>query len=409
MLVSGAVLFGLLQLVPALNDFTAHIEPHYGVLGIVASAGLGLLGLTAVYALIACFVVHLALRGWWVAMVGVHSVFPRGIRWERMKENGPITRGIHERRLQPLPTSIARCDNAASLIFATGFVLAMTAANSALLILVSGGLVWAAMRAGAQRPELVLVAVLAPVALLYVLTPMVDYKFGARLTGAPERLVRRMLSAVLRLQPASLWALQAVLTTNVDKRVAYGVLFGGFAAATATALGSREADGDVPGASSYAFFDDESDTRAVHAQFYDSLRGASASPRAPSIQSDVIVGPYVRLFVPYVTLRHEAALRRVCPGLRPLDHDEDATPAGRAAADSVLRCALRLHRPALDGRPLDTLAFRFFANPRTERRGFLMLIPTAGLAPGEHRLTVWPARREGARTPNVPWTIPFWR
>jgi hypothetical protein len=218
-----------------------------------------------------------------------------------------------------------------------------------------------------------------------------------------------MIQVILRLQPASLSALQAVLTTNVDKRVAYGVLFGGFTAATAAAIASREADGDVPGALSYVFFDDESDTHAVHAHFYDSLRGASASPRAPSIQSDVIAGPYVRLFVPYVTLRHEPALRRVCPGLRPLDHDEDGTPAGRAAADSVLRCALRIHRPALDGRPLDTLGFRFFANPRTERRGFLMLIPTTGLAPGEHRLTVWPARRNVARTPDVPWTIPFWR
>jgi hypothetical protein len=149
----------------------------------------------------------------------------------------------------------------------------------------------------------------------------------------------------------------------------------------------------------------------VQAQHYESLRGARANVRAPSIQSEVITGPYVRLFVPYVTLRTERALRDVCPGLRPLAglDEDDASPAATAAADSVLRCALRVHRPALDGQPLDRHGWRFFADPRSERRGFLMLIPTAGLAPGEHRITVWPAPRPDLAPYKTPYTIPFWR
>lgn len=409
MLVSGAVLFGLFQFVPLVDALGERIEPHYGLLGIVLSAGVGLLGISALYALIGCFVVHLALRGWWVAMVGVHSVFPQGVRWERMKEAGPITRALYERRLRPLPQSITRVDNAASLVFATGFVLALGTLSSCLIVAAGGVIAWGVVQLGAPRPELIVMGTVVGLGLLLGAAPYVDYRFGSRLRGRPAALLRALIAAMVRTQPASGSSLQAVLTTNVDKRIAYGVLLGGITVALATVSFPRLSDAEVPGAGTYAYFADESETRALHAHFYESLRGPKASARAPSIQSEVIEGPYVRLFVPYVTLRHNEAMRRACPGLRPLEDEDVETAAGAAAADAVLRCALTVHRPALDGRPLDRHGFRFFANPRSQRRGFLMLIPTAGLAPGEHRLTVWPAPRPGGRANRTPWVIPFWR
>ncbi len=149
----------------------------------------------------------------------------------------------------------------------------------------------------------------------------------------------------------------------------------------------------------------------MHAHFYDALRGDDpASLRAPSIQSDVVTDPYVRLFVPYIPSRHDDALTRACPGLAPAAASDTLgeSAANAAADDRILRCAALVHRPALDGRPLDSLGFRSFSDSRTNRRGFRLLIPAAGLAAGEHRLTVWPAPAPG-RTASAPYVIPFWR
>jgi hypothetical protein len=408
MLVSGAVLFGLLQLPSALGALVAHYEPHLGLFGIFIAAGVGMLGRAAIYALIACFVLHLGLRAYWVALVGVHSVFPGGVRWDRMKESGPISRSVLQERIRPLPHAITRFDNAASLVFATGFVLAMGTASGMLVLLFAALVVWALAAAGASRPEILVLAVVIPIGLAYMALPIVDYKFGARLTGRAERMLRRGVRFILGTQPASLSALQSVLSTNVDKRVAYGVLFVGVFAATGGSMLSI-ADDTVPGASQYEFFAGAAAGKAVEARFYDSLRGEEASDRAPSIQSDVITGPYVRLFVPYMPLRHNAAFARDCRGLPAGEAAAEDSDAGRAAADAILGCALKVHRPMLDGRPLDAHGFRFFVNPRTNRRGFLMLVPTAGLTPGEHRITVWPARANGRPAPKTPYTIPFWR
>jgi hypothetical protein len=261
---------------------------------------------------------------------------------------------------------------------------------------------------GVDRPDILVAAVLAPIALAFMAVPIIDYKLGDRLVGAPARALERAVRVVMGFQPPSLMALQSVLGTNVDKRVVYTVLFVGFSAAVFGSLSAQDHDDDVPGAGQYAFFAGAG-ARALEARHYESLRGDWASPRAPTIQSDVIREPYVRLFVPYIPLRHNQALARDCPGVPSGEAAALETEAGRAAADRILACALAVHRPALDGRPLDAYGFRFFVNPRSNRRGFLMLIPAERLAPGEHRITVWPARANGRPAPRTPYSIPFWK
>jgi hypothetical protein len=408
MLVSGAILVGLLQLPPLIDAFAAHFQPHYGLAGIFLGVGVTVLGKAAINSLLFCFVLHLALRGYWVACVGVESVFPRGIRWERMRESGPIARELLRERLRALPPTIARLDNAASLVFAAGFVLAAATLSGAVGIVVMFVAFTTARALGVfERPEIV--APLCALLLLpFPLAALLDLKMGDRLRGRVRGVVRAMIRVQLALMPASASTLQSVIGTNADKRAVYGFLGAGFVVSVALPMVGL-LGGGMPGGGMYRYFADEQPTRALRADFYDDQRDEPSITR-PSIASAVATGPYVRLFVPYVILRHEDAFARACPGLRPLtDVENDESPEAAAAADAVLRCALRVHRPALDGRPLDATGFRFHADPRTNRRGFVMFVPIAGLAPGEHRLTIWPARAQGARPARAPYTIPFWK
>lgn len=412
LLVSGIVLFALMQVPGWLHGIWSRRAPH---MSLVAAAGGGavLLALdAALFALIGCFLLHLGLRGYWVALVGANSVFPEGVRWDRQREYGPIQAGIIQRRVRPLPAFIARADNAASLVFATGFVLAASAVSSLAVVLGLAVLVWVL---STVVPLIVALSVFFGIACLFSIVVMgaalVDMRRGARLPpeGRTARTVRAILKSLSGLTPDGVRSLTAVLTSNLDKRLVYGVGLVGLGGAY-VAANFAISDDKLPGASTYTYFAEDARPGVITAANYESLAasGGVGALATPSIQSEVVTDPYVQLFVPYRPSRHDPALVRVCPGLRPPPSDPSAlaTPASSAA---VLACADRLHAVTLDGRPVTNAHFRFFTNPRTERRGFQMLIPAAALAPGEHVLAVQPARRQPSPADTVPIRIPFWR
>jgi len=85
LLISGAVLFALFQIPSALTSFFTRIEPHATATMMSVLLVMQMYVKAIVYALIASFVVHLIARAYWVGLVGLHSVFPKGVRWENFK------------------------------------------------------------------------------------------------------------------------------------------------------------------------------------------------------------------------------------------------------------------------------------------------------------------------------------
>lgn len=415
LLVSGAVLFGLVQLTGTLDAWLAARAPHTGLIGTFVVIGGAVFGKVALLALIGCFVVHLALRAYWVALVGAHSVYPHGPRWERLRQYGPIQSELLRERVRPLPEFIGRVDNAASVVFASGFVFALSLATGIVVLAPAGVVVWVLERALGLRSALVVVAALfAPLALLQIGSSLLDYRLKERIDPASRlgQLVRFGLRLSLATAPPSARSLTSVLASNVAPRLVAGALLGGGVLLLVVAAGVKEGE-SLPGASNYPLFADAGPA-SLAADRYASLRGSGPAPRrAPWIDDDVVTGPYLRLHIPYRPFVHDRALAAACGDVRPLDFDEDEleTPTARAAADAVLRCAARLHRVALDGRTLDSLRLRFLADARSNRRSFVAHVRVAELAPGEHRLTVWPVRRPDGTYdgPPTPYEIPFWR
>lgn len=115
----------------------------------------------------------------------------------------------------------------------------------------------------------------------------------------------------------------------------------------------------------------------------------------PSIQSDVIEEPYVKLFIPYMPDRHDPVFASQCP-------DQPR---------AILDCAARVHRVTLDGKAVRGLTFHLYEHSRTGLQGFRAYIPTQGIAPGGHLLRIEPLPRKPSRLrkqPAEPWLIRFW-
>jgi hypothetical protein len=404
LLVSGATIFGLLQL-PELIDHgyfrTANLMPQaYAYL----LQAIWMYSKIAVVTLALTFLAHLCLRGYWVALVGLDSVFPGGIRWERM-DLGPIARDrfASQPPAQQIAEWIERADNRATRVFGTGVAFAMLMFAPLLLVSVAlaGGLLAQALL-GERYAFHGFVGAFALVLGPRILVSTADRRFPRQLEASPR--LRRALGAVAAVYNrfgfgvgsnplVALFASHAGRLRFVLSAVGLIVLvasaiiltshgrgpFGAFAG-----IGAR--DPWSPTSSPAAFYGDQRDDPWTIAPL-------------PYIPSRVAGGPYVELFVPFLPRLHGAALPVACPGL-------DA-----AAADNRARldCLARIVAIRLDDAPI-AVALDATTDPRTGQPGLLAMIPVAALAAGRHEISLnEPDRRALDGAPPRRYRIPFWK
>jgi hypothetical protein len=238
-----------------------------------------------------------------------------------------------------------------------------------------------------------------------------DHNRGAKLApdGRLARFVRRTIRYGSATTPRGIYALSSTLTSNVEKRVAVGAMAVGLCTTLGLSLYNLEGGAGIPRAGNYRYVVSDDAPTAVNSARYGSLRGDQPiDERGPWLDADVATGPYLRLYVPYRPMRANPVFAEQCKGATPLDADDTDTPAARAAADRVLRCAERLHDVTVDGAPV-AVTFRFFSDPRVNRRGFVAYLPTARLPEGEHVLRVRSLPRVGSAKPGAVWALPFWK
>jgi hypothetical protein len=412
LLISGALVFSMIQLPGQVDTWFHRLEPRLDATWFIAAFLAWYYVKLALYALVGGFVVHLAVRGYWVGVIGLEAVFPGGIRWDRTR-SGPILRKLQQERTPALQTLIDRADRFASMVFGGALAVALmffysltvggvlTLATFALSQLVSG-----TPMSSVVTVEVTLAIFLGPM----VVARTVDRLYGDRLDpdGRAAALIRRVGGAYQWIQNTALFSpLMLTLVTNLRQR-RHGLTIGIVAAVFVAFFFVKDvlvADGEMS-FDGYTFLPDDADVgrNGVQPRYYIDRRGDSRSDlEAPAIQTDIVRDPYVRLFIPYRPRRHNDLIKRLCPGVRP-------SPADDAASGGVIQCMARLQPVALNGRPVST-PFRFYTDPRSDIRGIVTYIPVAGLPRGENVITVSrlpvldPSPGE---KPLAPYTIPFW-
>jgi hypothetical protein len=424
LLISGVVVFALLQVPGALQHRYARMAVHLdGPVSTAAAMAYGY-GMLILYTLISSFLANLAARAYWVGLIGLHSVFPGGVRWEKVRQ-GPITVDEFRRRLPTLPRLIAAADDFCSVIFSVAFMLVLMFGIS---ILWGGALVvvsWLAARTfmGGAHASDVFAAMMA-ILLVPALAFTFDRMLGRRLRpgGVAERLVRGGVRTSQRLMMMPLYQpILLVLFSNVRRRAAYPAFY----ALVAALVGFYVLNDSVIGREglmleSARFAPSALERHGVDARTYEDQRPEDEIDGVtPSIPTDVIVGPFVRLFIPYTAGRHDAAAAERCPGLRPFREaglHREATDTVDRGGDvaALLACLARLQPVRLNGRPLASVPFRFRTDPRTGVRGIVGYVPTQALPRGENVLEIGPSPLPKAREKDEkektrqPYIIRFW-
>lgn len=419
LLLSGATVFTMFQATQAVTAWGGHLLPRLAdnlrmFVSVLFTYGNGALTLLSL-----AFLLHLSLRAYWVALVGIDSVYPAGPRFDRLRI-GPIQRGLVQQRWRPIGERIEAADNAATIVFALGislaFLLVPISAVVTVLYAIAVAIAWLA-----DAPHLTsaLFGLLSGVLFLPLwLAGSLDRRRGERL--APGGWAHRACAAVLGVYARAGMGrdanpMVAVFSTNIGERkgavVVFIAIFGAMIGSTALLAASR----NQLGVGSYADFPSPRRGMAdsLDGRNYASMQEPGQLPSTPFLPSPTARGDYVLLVVPYVPMLH---------GGHFADCGREAPAADDAAGERerrrvLLACVAAGFTLTLDDAPLSAEP-QWYADPKRDLRGLAWMVPVAALAPGRHELAVQPPpeRDEGAAKdedeaaePELPWVIPFWR
>ena len=419
LLISAGLVFALLQLPQWLDDWWMRTSVHVGGSAFGTVFTLYYVGKLVSYGLIVAIAAHFLLRGFWVAIMGLRTVFPSGIDREKL-DQGPVFRKFYSERLMSLDEIEERVDRFAASIFAFVFLFLFVFLMMSVWAMVAWVLAFIAMRITGTD------AVVLPIILIVFLFYVGLQSFAAsvdkmaknrRVPDWAERAALRSLKAMHYITFNFLYApVFFTFASNTSRRKTSVVLVTFLYAMIGIFMLSVFYSRGILGFDSYAYYPAHARAHQLRPMNYDNLRDGNVPAEEPSIQSDVVDGPYLRLFVPYDAREDNKRMRALCPEVRPLREEgffmtSRRTKIPEARVAELAGCFERVYQIALDGRRIEKPGFVFYRHPQGRVAGRLALIPLSSLPPGRHMLTVRHTPLPGVKKDEEAdeFYIPFWR
>jgi hypothetical protein len=410
LLVSGASVFALLQLPGWMDQAYFAVQPRLDLNWEMLGQLLFTYSKIGALILAAAFVVHLVMRGYWIALVGMDSIYPDGVIWERLRI-GPVQRRFLQNSVVPIGARIESADNRASIVFALGITMAMVMAGLVLVVSLSfclTTLLHALFGWDWLFPNGTF-GLVAALGLPYALAYQIDRRWGGKVSpeGSTAKVVTRIFGFYRRLGfgrdgNPSINLLQSHI----------GVRKITFATTMMIVLCALFAAGQLILQKSNPRFGDYARWPLANVGVEDSLlaphyrdQPGPGKPLLPTIDSMFPAGDYLSVIVPFDPKRHPALLARGCGAVwKTAD-----SPARRAA---LLACMGRLQDLRLDMKPLPQAQLRYYTDPKTGQNSMIAIVPIRGLSAGEHVLTLLrsfrPDQSANASEPDH-YRIAFWR
>lgn len=396
LLISGAVFFSLFQLPGLIQQYLENAIVQNGSVIVIVS---WLYAKTLSFVLIFNLGGHFLLRGYWVGLLGLASVFPQEIVWEKLPYP-PMFIDFYKVKIRPLTATAQNVDDICRMIFGFTFLLLLIMLGSILLYGIVGVLVFL-VNLIMPEANITLVAIIlfcivfAPIMFVGTMQSILLRKphlDSPRL----RRLLFPVLNILLVLTPVQLSnSIMFTLRTNVAKGKILSVLTIFLAFIMLAPLVEL-----LGGYSRHIFFAKKDSPQSMEAAFYENFRQTEGNTidrtlfRYPSIQADVITDPYVRLFLPYRANDNDSIQARIGQDFRGF-HREGLyllLPNDAQENDSTRRRALAglssIYSVSVNDSLYSSLEFFFHKHPQIGVPGLLAYIPVQGLKHGKNLLVV---------------------
>lgn len=404
LVISGAVIVGLFQIPGVLDDKVLSLLGHVSDDAVLLPLFAYVLGQFAMIALIAVFMIHFIARCLWVGAEGLRRAFPEGIDWSKI-DFGPVTKQFYQNRHVDLATFSTRVDRFASSLFAALFMIIVGLVQACVYVLLIAGLAYGVQRALPHLPLIdvffwIYLAVFGPLlvmALWVATTDKAMRKDPSRLESRPRTsaFVQTALKTMYYLnlafihQPVMLVFRSRVtgvrfqIITLSIVLIMMGVTF----ASIVWRMAGVRMD-------SYVYFPPlRGNELAIDPGSYESMRGPDASHLLPTIESDVISSPALRVFLPFDADDGNKVVANSCPEVEPY-RAEGLHRARRSSYEpdptrdaAVLECLSNMATVQLDGVAVQP-DWRFSARSSDGKAGLMGYIDLSTHEPGMHSLHI---------------------
>lgn len=382
LIISSLTIFALYSLPEWLFGSFSGVYTHLSSAMIIAGAA-GIPLLTGFcYGLACCFVVHLMARGYWVGLIGLRTVFPDGINWNKTPGMGPLTRERQRIRLPDLDTVIERTDRLASSLFAVISLLTLSAiwfGTILLSLLVITGEIGARFgltNAGLQVGVLIMIGVFVGLPLiLWILDALLAARFP-RLQRSKSfvAVVGGIGKAVGFFYPQRLiLPVQLTLQSNTRPVVFFLALIAGIAALVVAGNARFIGWINFTLSNEFSYLDNTHVAEGFRTPYYEDMDSEKDLTRAwPRVSSFTQTGSFATLFLPYQPLRDNLILQELCTG------NEAAGP----------ECLRQLWSVSIDQQTVPMTDFVAAERMDINMRGLIGVVPLNRLEPGLHTITV---------------------
>ena len=409
LLISGIAVFAMLQLPGWLDDRYFEIAPRFDVdwqtlfkIGYIYAKMSTLI-------LAGTFVLHLFLRAHWIALVGMDSVYPNGVRWNRLRI-GKYQGEFARRELGSIADAIERADNRATIVFAVGVSMAMLTIKPLILVYLGAALIYGlSFFYPIAHPASLVWPSIGVLLLPMLLAFQFDRYFGERLSpeGLAARTLRAMYTFYSRIgfgRNATPSLLLMSGNTGYRRVVAMTILI--VMGALTLAIYQIDFEKNPEQYGNYALFSSAMDgsNDVLRPEHYDDQRDSTRLGTAPFVQSQMIPDAYLRLVIPIDPRQHNEAMRQQCTVAIKESETDGTAQQQRALVD----CIGKLHPLTIDDKPVANLHFDLGSDPKARRPALIAMIDVRWLANGRHELLVGePAQPGHSSSTSV--HIPFWR
>ncbi len=397
-LISGAVIFALLNLPGLMDEMFDSTVLHISRNLFMVPWMLYYFGKLVSYTLIVTFFMHMISRAFWVGLVGLDSVFPSGVKWEKLKFK-PIQKEVARETTLNLKKMAGMADKFCSSLFSAAFQVIFALFYGVAAISLCFGIVYLISLAfgGWSMKNIYFIALVAFMATMFapfLVAAIIDRILEKRETKSEKlaKLARTCYKTYNYISSSIVTApIFLVFASHLSRKIASIVmfLFLGFVVSIfmVNDVFVRQASFN-----SYVYFPDDDLASKMDFAHYEDQRRASTS-RVPTIQSDVIDGPYLKLFLPWRAWDDNEMMAKICPNIEPFGQDGLRFSSGgdeniAAKADSIAGCFLQLFEISLNNEPLETDSFFFYVHPKTKLRGLIGYVPTEGLPKGRNFLKI---------------------
>lgn len=430
LVISGALIVALLQLPGYFSGMYQQFLPHLSSNWFLVPYMMYYSGMLILYPVILVFLLHFALRGFWVGLLGLRAVFPQGIRWDHYP-NHPIEKDFYQRRSTSLEPLLTRVDQACSLLFSLLFasIFGLFAMYGGFAVLTALLIAVMPLIYPTINPLWLMLAAFSVVQALLFGTRLGAQVIAQRFKKDPDwpqnhPRAYALATWLMKLSHyGSLGFLSApiVLThaTNLKRSqvsMTYiGLMYMGLLCAVGTIIFSS----GLLSLSSNIWFPAEAAESGAYASHYASRQSSDPTMlRRPNIQSDIIKDNYLRLVIPFEMRADNDRLREYCSETAPLRAEglrlghlrNNSNAEGRAA---ILACVASLYTITLDDQPVEA-EFMFSNDAETDLPTFVTYLPCGDLAEGKHLLTLHkkPTTEEQEKPRDhrpTTFYIPFWK